>query len=598
MSYQRLVRTVAPAALVAMITTASTAIYAAETASLPAPAKEISVDVSPVLSASDRDTYQKIFALQKRGDWRRADQLIKKLNDKILLGHVQAQRYLHPTKYRSRYIELARWLKKYADHPDARRIYKLATKRRPRGYRAPTRPDRKFYPSYQPTTIIERSGYRPSRKSARRIIRQVRRMTHRRQLTSATRYINRKNIRRSLGTAGYDLARTHIASGWFFHGDGKRAFKLADAAASRSGSRIPYAHWIAGLSAYRLGKFNEAADHFETVALSPKVTGFDHSAAAFWAARANMTGRRPERVSRWLEMAAGQPRSFYGIIARRWMGEKSPFDWKPPVLTRERLERVSSEKSGRRALALLDAGQNVRAGRELRFMAGTNDPEFTQSLIALADKLSLPMVSYRAGAAMLGNSSTLPAVALYPLPGWKPREGFRIDRALIFAFMRQESAFNVRARSSAGARGLMQLMPATAGFIAQRRFRGKQRNKLYDPSLNISLGQKYILHLLENDHINGDLLLLAAAYNGGPGNLKKWQRRARKGAYTDALMFIESIPARETRIFIERVLSNLWMYRERLGEPAPSLNALAAGERPVYIAVDGSNGSVAEDVRN
>ena len=59
-----------------------------------------------------------------------------------------------------------------------------------------------------------------------------------------------------------------------------------------------------------------------------------------------------------------------------------------------------------------------------------------------------------------------------------------------------------------------------------------------------------------------------AAYNGGPGNLRKWQRRARKGAYTDALMFIESIPARETRIFIERVLSNLWMYRERLGEPA------------------------------
>ena len=173
-----------------------------------------------------------------------------------------------------------------------------------------------------------------------------------------------------------------------------------------------------------------------------------------------------------------------------------------------------------------------------------------------------------------------------------------MDRALIFAFMRQESAFNVRARSPVGARGLMQLMPATAGFVAQKRFSGKKRDLLYDPALNISLGQKYILHLLDNDHVDGDLLLLAAAYNGGPGNLKKWQRRARKGAYTDALMFIESIPARETRIFIERVLSNLWMYRERLGEPAPSLDALAAGERPVYIAVEGSNGSVAQDVRN
>jgi soluble lytic murein transglycosylase len=268
------------------------------------------------------------------------------------------------------------------------------------------------------------------------------------------------------------------------------------------------------------------------------------------------------------------------------------------LLTEARLERVLKAPSGRRATALLQVGQNTRAERELRFMADAGDRALTEALIAVAENKSLPMVSYRAGAALIGAAGPIPAGALYPLPDWKPREGFRIDRALIFAFMRQESAFNVRAKSSAGARGLMQLMPATAGFIAQKRFRSKKRDRLYDPALNISLGQKYIRHLLENDHINGDLLLTAAAYNGGPGNLRKWQRRARKGAYTDALMFIESIPARETRIFIERVLSNLWMYRERLGEPAPSLDALAAGERPVYIAVDGAEGSVAEDVRN
>ena len=576
----------------------ATPVRAADTASLPVSPKETAVELPTVLSGGDRERYREIFSVQERGDWRAADRLIGKLDDKVLLGHVLAQRYLHPTKYRSRYAELAKWLKQYADHPDARRIYQLAQSRKPRNYRAPTRPSRKFYPSYEHNTIIEHSGYRPGSKSARKIIGQVRRMTHRRQLSQVTRYIARKNIQRTLGATGTDLARTHAASGWFFHGDGARAYKLAHEAAARSGNRLPYAHWIAGLSAYRLGKYAEAADHFETVAQSDKVTGYDHAAAAFWAARANMTAQRPQRVNRWLEMAAGQPRSFYGIIARRWLGEKSPFDWRSPVLTGERLTRVMSHKAGQRAVALLEADLDVRAGRELRFMAGSNDRDLTESLIALADKLSLPMVSYRAGAALLGDGGELPAVALYPLPNWKPREGFRIDRALIFAFMRQESAFNVRARSSVGARGLMQLMPATAGFVAQKRFRGKQRNQLYEPALNMSLGQKYILHLLENDHIDGDLLLLAAAYNGGPGNLKKWQRRARKGAYTDALMFIESIPARETRIFIERVLSNLWMYRERLGEPAPSLDALAAGERPVYIAVDGSNGSVAEDVRN
>ncbi|MGB0632083.1 MAG: lytic transglycosylase domain-containing protein, partial [Alphaproteobacteria bacterium] len=551
---------------------------ASETASLPASARTPGVELPDILSTADRQRYTRIFALQKNGDWRRADKLIGKLDDRLLMGHVQAQRYLHPTKYRSRYTELAKWLKSYADHPDARRIYKLALSRKPRNYRSPRKPQSKFYPSYQPTTIIEHSGYRPGKRSAKRIIRQVRRMTHQRRLSAATRYISGKVVQRRLGSTGLDLARTHIASGWFFHGDGKQAYALSSRAAARSGNRIPYAHWIAGLSAYRLGKYLEAADHFEAVALSPQVTGYDHAAAAFWAARSNMTGQRPANVSRWLKMAAEQPRTFYGIIARRWLGEQSPLDWSPTVLTEARLERVLSAPSGRRATALIQIGQTTRAERELRFMANAGDRDLTEALIAVAENESLPMVSYRAGAALIGSAGPIPAGALYPVPNWKPREGFRIDRALVFAFMRQESAFNVRAKSSVGARGLMQLMPATAGFIAQQRFRGKKRDRLYDPALNISLGQKYIRHLIDNDHVDGDLLLVAAAYNGGPGNLRKWQRRARKGAYTDALMFIESIPARETRIFIERVLSNLWMYRERLGEPAPSLDALAAGE--------------------
>ena len=90
-----------------------------------------------------------------------------------------------------------------------------------------------------------------------------------------------------------DLAKTHIASGWFFYGNGQKAYELASSAASRSGELLPYAHWIAGLSAYRLKNYLEAARHFEAVALSSEVTGYDHAAAAFWAARSNMTGGKP-----------------------------------------------------------------------------------------------------------------------------------------------------------------------------------------------------------------------------------------------------------------------------------------------------------------
>ena len=96
------------------------------------------------LSAADIARYRTIFAVQADGAWIKADELIAQLENEILLGHVLAQRYLHPTQYRSRYQELAGWLDRYSDHPDARRIYDLAVKRRPGNAASPRRPiDRK-----------------------------------------------------------------------------------------------------------------------------------------------------------------------------------------------------------------------------------------------------------------------------------------------------------------------------------------------------------------------------------------------------------------------------------------------------------------------
>ena len=126
---------------------------------------------------------------------------------------------------------------------------------------------------------------------------------------------------------------------------------------------------------------------------------------------------------------------------------------------------------------------------------------------------------------------------------------------------------------------------------------GRARNKLFDPALNLALGQKYLRYLIRHENVQGDMFLLAAAYNGGPGNLGKWRRRVSKLS-TDPLMFIESIPARETRNFIERVLSNLWIYRERLGQPAPTLDAIAAGRRPIYKSLDNTSLATVENVPN
>ena len=82
------------------------------------------------LSERDAELYEQIFAVQEQGRWDDADRLISRLSDDVLMGHVMAQRYLHPTAYRSRYKELKDWLASYADHPQAPRIYKLALTRR------------------------------------------------------------------------------------------------------------------------------------------------------------------------------------------------------------------------------------------------------------------------------------------------------------------------------------------------------------------------------------------------------------------------------------------------------------------------------------
>jgi soluble lytic murein transglycosylase-like protein len=156
---------------------------------------------------------------------------------------------------------------------------------------------------------------------------------------------------------------------------------------------------------------------------------------------------------------------------------------------------------------------------------------------------------------------------------------------LIFAFMRQESSFDPLAKSPDGARGLMQLMPRTAAALDRNReFKGRQRAELYDPTLNMSLGQRYLSQLLRSKRVGNDVLRLAAAYNAGPGNLGRWERRMDYGH--DPLMFIETLPTLETRLFVERVLTNLWIYRQRFGQATPTLHALASGRWPAYRALD------------
>ena len=105
-------------------------------------------------------------------------------------------------------------------------------------------------------------------------------------------------------------------------------------------------------------------------------------------------------------------------------------------------------------------------------------------------------------------------------------------------------------------------------------------NILKVPEINLEVGQEYIEYLLNHENIDNNLIYLAAAYNGGPGNLKKWLQET--NYQNDPLLFMESIPSRETRWFIEKVLTKYWIYKNKNGERSLSLELLSKGENPIY----------------
>ncbi|MEE8516724.1 MAG: lytic transglycosylase domain-containing protein [Alphaproteobacteria bacterium] len=544
------------------------------------------------LPPADVARYGEIFALQEKGRWRAADRRIKRLGDPLLMGHLLAQRYLHPTHYRSRFRELRSWMAKYAGLPDARRIYRLAVKRRPKKARWPRRPKATGFPWWSAVVTGAapyRSRKRLTRAQRRRravIKRQISRHLRRGHIKRVEHILTHQEFQQLFDRVEIDRAKADIAAAHFYRGDNRKALKLAELTLRGKHPHLVLAHWTAGLASWRLGRLERAARHFEAVAQAKTLSPWNQASGAFWAARAHLVGRHPQHVNHWLRQAAAHPRTFYGLVAHHTLGRKTPFNWGNPALDPSGLQALDRMAAGRRAFALLQLGETRRAERELGNAAAWATPELRHTILAVASRADMARLAFGIGERLTDAEGRQYLSAAFPAPPWRPKGGFKVDRALIYALMRQESGFNSRAKSRSGARGLMQLMPATARFISgNRRYRGRGRNRLYDPELNLSLAQKYLQHLLSHKAISGDVILVTAAYNGGPGNLMKWQRRLGRG--NDPLMFIESIPSRETRIFIERVLANFWIYRNRLGQPAPSLDAVASGDWPTYVKLDG-----------
>lgn len=552
-----------------------------------------------VLSQTDLVRYQRIFALQQQHNWRGADREIVQLKNKLLLGTVLAQRYLGPD-YRAHYRELVQWLKRYRDQPAAKEIYALALARHPKGAPPPPKPPA---PAVLAQTTAEDLGFEPqptgtqaaNRKrlvpaEARRAAALEREISE--LASSAPRkaqvLLEGREAKDFIGAATREALRAAIAQGYLAEGNAQEALLLSTT--TKTSAYAPIANWNAGLADWRLKRWNEACRHFEALARSPNQSPWVKSAAAFWTARTELRSDRPQDYAFWLRVAAEEPRTFYGLLAGHLLGIDRTLEFNTDPFTEFDAQLIVGTAAGRRLVALLALGEHELAAKEFHHLAAHASPALLQSLASLANRANLPAVSLQlAGMLSDGRSQDF---ALYPVPRWQPLGGFTVDRALIFALMRQESQFVPRAQSRVGATGLMQLMPATARSMASRAGvpleasdRRAERAALSDPGYNLLLAQEYIQVLLNDDRINNNLILFAAAYNRGPSAVLRWAR-SRPEYRKDPLLFIESMPWPQTRIFTLRVLTNYWIYRLRLGEATPGLDELAAGHWPLYTPPD------------
>ncbi len=549
------------------------------------------------LSAADIERYRTIFAVQGDGAWTEANELIAQLEDEVLLGHVLAQRYLHPTQYRSRYKELAGWLDRYSDHPGAQRIYKLALKRKPNNAASPRPPisvESSLAAELPLDTVYlyqsKKKLTRSERRKVQRLKRQIRHNIRRTYLTKTEQLLEQPEVRRLFDRLELDKAYSQVAAGWFYYGNADKAFQLASAVGERSGQEIPISHWTAGLAAWSLNNISDAARHFELLASSDKASAWNRSAGAYWAARVHERSSDPAEAHQWLTVAASFPFTFYGLLAQHRLNLPFEATFTPVQLNTSAINQLLTAPQGARAAALIDIGQTDLADRELLALPDWKDPATTRAMLAFTQSARLPRLGLEIAQRLLSGKGSgwsphdLGAV-MYPVPRWRPKEGFLVDRALIYAFIRQESSFDPRAKSPDGARGIMQLMPRTASSLHKgKKFTGRHRDLLFDPVLNLALGQRYLERLLNSRRVEGDLLRLSVAYNAGPGNLGKWERQMRHD--NDPLLFVESLPSLESRLFVERVMANLWIYRLRLGQPTPTLTALASDRWPRYEALD------------
>ena len=380
---------------------------------------------------------------------------------------------------------------------------------------------------------------------------------------------------------GLTEVRQRIAWAYYIESDDANARRMAARALeSRSGGDwAVQAHWTTGLAAWRQNDCRAAAPAFANVTALAGNSDM-RAAGAYWAARAYMVCGEPEKVETLLKTAARSDESFYGLLARETLAVSLGGASVAPRFGPGEWQQLKDSPNVRAAIALSAIGENARADQMLRYQAKIGGTGQYDALLRLAGALSLPETQlWLAHNGPVGKQPG--SFARFPAPDWRPDGGWRVDPALVYAHTLQESGFRRDVVSSAGARGLMQVLPSTGNLMGLA-----ASDQLFVPSTNMEYGQRYLENLRDMSATGGLLPKVMAAYNAGPLPVERWNSEVKDNG--DPLLFIESLPYYETRAYVNIVMRNYWMYQIQAKGSAESLAGMAQGLWPTFPGAKGT----------
>ena len=366
------------------------------------------------------------------------------------------------------------------------------------------------------------------------------------------------------------IERRLISRALIEDGDARLAYRIAAGHSAESSTYQAEAEFHAGWYALEfLHDPATARKHFAQIAAISSMP-LSLSRAEYWLGRtAVAAGDRTEADARF-RRAAAYPTTFYGQLALARLGSTKLQISKPPVADAAVRQRFANRELVKVIQHLTAAGRTGSVGIFYRHLADTlTDPSEVALLATMAENDGEHQIALQVGkaAAVRGMPVETLAFPIAAIPANARTPS--VEKPMVYAIARQESAFNPEAISRAGARGLLQLMPATARQVAKTVGLPYSKGRLTsDPGYNATLGAAHLGDLVDN--FGGSYVMTFAAYNAGASRVADWVKRHGdpRDPKVDVVDWIELIPFTETRNYVQRIMENLQVYRARLGEPA------------------------------